>query len=164
MHINRMIRRGLLPLMLFAPLAFAHEPAATTSVHAKVDPNATQAVEVVDAFSRSMQQGDLKAAGALLATDVVILESGGVERSREEYLGHHGSDDAAFLQSAHVQPTGRSARANGDMAWVASDSEVHVVKDGKTATLLSTETMVLQRVRNRWHIVHIHWSSRPKKQ
>lgn len=30
-------------------------------------------------------------------------------------------------------------------------------------TLLSTETMVLKNTAAGWQIVHIHWSSRPKK-
>lgn len=32
-----------------------------------------------------------------------------------------------------------------------------------TMTLLSTETMVLERNGADWRIVHIHWSSRPKR-
>jgi ketosteroid isomerase-like protein len=37
------------------------------------------------------------------------------------------------------------------------------VKDGKEATMLSTETMVLRRGTSGWKIVHIHWSSRIKR-
>ena len=79
-------------------------------------------------------------------------------------LEHHAAADAAFLQDAHVQPLARYATAAGDIAWVASESEVHVNKDGKTAVLLSTETMVLKREQDVWRIEHIHWSSRTKKQ
>ncbi|WP_379655388.1 nuclear transport factor 2 family protein [Pseudoxanthomonas sp. UC19_8] len=51
----------------------------------------------------------------------------------------------------------------GELAWVGSESELHASKDGKPLTLLSTETMVLKRGTQGWRIVHIHWSSRPKR-
>jgi ketosteroid isomerase-like protein len=46
---------------------------------------------------------------------------------------------------------------------VGTESELHASKDGKPITLLSTETMVLKNTPNGWRIVHIHWSSRPKR-
>lgn len=154
----------LFAILLLAGSAQAHEPVATRAVSQQVEETARPAIRVVDAFSHAMQAGDLKVAATHLAADVVILESGGVEKSRTEYLEHHAAADAAFLQDAHVQPLARYARAAGDVAWVASESEVHVNKDGKTAVLLSTETMVLKRERDVWRIEHIHWSSRTKKQ
>lgn len=53
---------------------------------------------------------------------------------------------------------------DGATAWVGTESEVHTSKDGKALTLLSTETMVLKQTAAGWRIVHIHWSSRPKKE
>lgn len=117
---------------------------------------------MVDAFSTALQAGDLTRAGSLLAEDVSILESGGAERSREEYLGGHAVHDAQFLKAAHVQLIHRTARTEGELAWVGTESEPHASKDGKPMTLLSTETMVLKNTPNGRRIVHIHWSSRPK--
>jgi hypothetical protein len=45
---------------------------------------------------------------------------------------------------------------------VASESELHTQKDGKPVTVLSTETMLLQRRAAVWKIVHVHWLSRKK--
>jgi len=56
------------------------------------------------------------------------------------------------------------ARANGDLAWVASDNDLVIQQDGKAVTIASAETMVLRRTGDRWKIVHIHWSSRARKQ
>jgi Spy/CpxP family protein refolding chaperone len=138
----------------------AAKPAATAATD--VPAAAAPAVAVVERFGKALKAGDLKAAGALLDTNVMILESGGVERSREEYLGHHAISDAAFLKNAHVQLQRRTARIDGPLAWVGSASELHTRKDGKPLTLLSTETMVLRQSGVDWRIVHIHWSSRPK--
>lgn len=151
-------------LMALAPLAQAHGPEA----HAKpatvaVEAQAAPAVKVVEEFSTALQAGDLGRAGALLAEDVLILESGGAERSKEEYLGGHAGHDAEFLKTAQVQLVHRTARREGGLAWVGTESELHASKDGKPMTLLSTETMVLKNTPNGWRIVHIHWSSRPKR-
>jgi ketosteroid isomerase-like protein/mono/diheme cytochrome c family protein len=123
---------------------------------------AAPAVAVVEQFSSALKAGDLKRAGRFLADDVVILESGGAERSRAEYLGGHAEHDAAFLKGAEIHVTRRTARAEGPLAWVATESELHATDNGKTLTLLSTETMLLKKTGDGWRIVHIHWSSRPK--
>lgn len=125
-------------------------------------PEARPAIAVVEAFGKALAAGDFKTVESLLDPDVLILESGGAERSRAEYLGHHAIADAKFLKTAHLQPGRRQARVHGDLAWVGSESELHVSKDGKPMTMLSTETMVLSRTGDGWRIVHIHWSSRPK--
>ncbi len=153
-------------LLLVLPLAATahkgpHPP--TAAANPRIEPSAQSAVEAVTQFSAALQAGDLKRAGALLADDVLILESGGAERSRDEYLSGHATHDAAFLKSAHVQVKQRTARAAGDLAWVATESELHATKEGKPLTLLSSETMVLRRTAQGWRIAHIHWSSRAKR-
>lgn len=127
-------------------------------------PQAAQpAVEIIEQFGKALASGDLAAVGNLLDPAVLILESGGAERSREEYLDHHAIADAAFLEGAHLQTRRRVARISGDTVWVGSESELHATRDGKATTTLSTETMVLNRTPEGWRIVHIHWSSRPKR-
>ena len=123
-------------------------------------PEAAQgAVAVVDAFGAALVAGDLGKVKALLDPAVIVLESGGAERSRDEYMDHHASADAKFLRGAHVRVTRRLARASGDTAWVATESSIHAHGE-KPVTLLSSETMVLARKAGGWHITHIHWSSR----
>lgn len=169
------------PLLPFAALACAFAlpapaqssaPEATHQhAHARVmstpaldvPSDAQAAVAVVDVFSKALASTDFKTVESTLDPAVIILESGGAERSREEYLGHHAIADAAFLGGAHVALQRRTARVDGDTAWVASESELHATEDGQPMTLLSTETMVLHKTADGWRIVHIHWSSRPKK-
>jgi len=140
----------------------AHAAPATTQ--ALDVPAAAQApVAVVDAFGKAIAASDFAAVEAMLDPEVIILETGGAERSRKEYLSHHAKSDAKFLAGTHSALTHRRARIAGDTAWVASESELHASKDGKPMTLLSTETMVLDNTASGWKIVHIHWSSRPKK-
>lgn len=146
-----------------APRTHSHAMHAMDAPALDVAAEANAAVAVVDTFSKALASADFKTVETALDPAVIILESGGAERSREEYLGHHAIADAAFLGGAHVALQRRIARVDGDMAWVASESELHATKDGKPMTLLSTETMVLHKTADGWRIVHIHWSSRPKK-
>lgn len=147
-----------------APATHAH-PAQAAAAVAQMDiaVDAQPAVAVVERFGQSLAAGDLKTVETLLDADVLILETGGAERSRAEYLGHHAISDAQFLKGTHNQLKRRQARIAGDLAWVGSESELHASKDGNPLTLLSTETMVLKKAGADWRIVHIHWSSRPKK-
>ena len=147
-----------------APAAHVHPPqAVAASPQMDIAAGAQPAVAVVERFGRALAAGDLKTVEALLDTDVLILETGGAERSRAEYMGHHAISDAKFLKGSHHQLKRRTARSAGDMAWIGSESELHASKDGKPLTLLSTESMVLRKTGADWRIVHIHWSSRPNK-
>lgn len=146
------------------PAAHAHHPASAATAPQHDVPSAAQAaVSVVERFNQSLVAGDLKTVESLLSADVLILETGGAERSRDEYIGHHAISDAQFLKGTHSQIKRRTARIDGGLAWVGTESELHASKDGKPMTLLSTETMVLTNTPTGWQIVHIHWSSRPKK-
>lgn len=149
-------------LMLIVLLAL---PGPATGGEPQIDvPDAAKAaVATVDRFFANLSAGNLERAGADLAPGVIILESGGAERSAAEYLGGHAKGDAAFLKDAHHSLTRRTARISGALAWVASESELHVQKDGKPVVIASTETMVLQSTGADWKIVHIHWSSHVKK-
>jgi len=131
--------------------------AAATSADAK------PAAAVVDRFSAALAHGDLATAQSLLDPQVLILESGGAEQSRDEYMAQHAGADVAFLRDAQVHPGRRRAQALGDLAWVGSESEIHLSEKGRPVTVRSTETMVLLRHHGAWRIVHIHWSSRPKR-
>lgn len=145
--------------LFFTATAMAHE----TSSKIDVPEPAKAAAATVDRFFSALSAGDLAQAGALLDPQVVILESGGAEHSAAEYLGGHAKSDANFLKGARHDLLRRTARAAGNLVWVASESDLHVTKDGKQTTLASTETMVLRPGDDGWQIVHIHWSSRARK-
>src|SRR5690242_9554851 len=106
-------------MIRFASILLAFTLAGAVRAQDAVAPDAAApAIAVVDKFGTALAAGDLATVEALLDPDVVILESGGAERSRAEYMGHHAIADADFLKGAHVQVTHRSARAEGDVAWV----------------------------------------------
>lgn len=149
-----------------APKSHSHShrtPTADEASSPKAFAEAQAAVDTVDRFSAALKAGDLKTVESLLDPEVLILESGGAERNRQEYLSHHATSDAQFLKDAQIRLLNRTAKRNDDLAWVGSESEIDTREDGKPFALLSTETMVLKVVGGHWRIVHIHWSSRPKR-
>lgn len=128
-----------------------------------VPADAQAASATVERFGQALQKGDLVTVETTLDPDVLILESGGAEHNRQQYLDHHAPADAKFLGDARVQMIHRTARRSGDFAWVGSESKIQTQNGDKPLTLLSTETMILKQVGEDWRIVHIHWSSGPEK-
>lgn len=153
----RVIASALTAWSLFPGLALGDRP------HMDVAEEAQAAVAAVDRFLAALSAGDLDQAGVELDPAVIILEGGGAEHSAAEYLGAHAKGDAEFLKAAQQKLERRTARASGELAWVASESELHVQQDGEPVTIASTETMVLRSTDAGWKIVHIHWSSRVRK-
>ena len=147
-----------LAILLCTATAQGRQDQASTGIAAD---ESVAATTVVDAFGAALMASDFAKVSTLLAPDVLILESGGAERSREEYLSHHAPADARFLQGTTSRRIERRVRINGDLAWVGTESELTAMKEGKALRLASAETMVLARTDGTWRIVHIHWSSRP---
>lgn len=147
--------------LLMIPAGAAAQPPAIAQPAAVpvIDEASKSAAAAVDSFHAALARGDTSAALALLADDALIFESGEAERSKAEYAGHHLGADAAFSKAVPARLTGRTARADGGLAWVASERRVKGTYNGKAMDRQMTETMVLRRVPAGWQITHIHWSS-----
>ncbi len=169
----------LVTVLASSTMAHAHEskkPQTTTPAKSpiltpgmpvyvqNIAPAASDAVKVVDAFSAAIKAARLDDAKKLLDPKVLILESGSSERSRDEYMRGHAIEDAAFMQTAKQELRYRQAQADGNLAWVATESTLDATENGKHIVLLSTETMLLRKTGDGWKIVHIHWSSRKSKE
>lgn len=147
-------------LLMASPVpAHPDSPDEGAAQAAAVAPSARPAAAVVDAFHAALHRGDTAAAAALLANDALIFESGGAERSKAEYAGHHLPADATFAQAVPSVVTRRLGNSDGTTAWIATEGRTTGTYKGKALDLVTTETMVLRRVGKGWKIVHIHWSS-----
>jgi mono/diheme cytochrome c family protein/ketosteroid isomerase-like protein len=146
----------------------SHEDAGEHS-HANsapVQPAALRNSEVlraVEEFHSALSKGDEQAVSRLLDPEVLIMEGGNVERSREEYAGHHLKADAKFMRSVKYTLERQTGESIGALAWVASESTLTGESQGKRLDLVSTESLVLKRRADGWRVVHIHWSSRDRK-
>lgn len=143
----------------------SHEPAeehTTPPTAAALSGEAGAAAAIIDDFQHQLHHGDTKRAAQLLDPSVLIFEGGTAEKSRAEYASHHLGADSEFLQKSKVVPLMRKGEANGNLAWIATESEINA-QGAKPLKLISTETMVLEKSADGWRVVHIHWSSREKK-
>ncbi len=113
--------------------------------------------------SRGADERDKAAAVALLSPEVLIFESGYVERSRTEYASHHLDGDIAFSKTASRKVLGQGERTEGKTAIVWQETETKGTSKGKEIHVMGTETAVLEKTGDKWTIVHVHWSSRKAK-
>ena len=118
---------------------------------------------VVEQFHLAMKRGDAEAVAALMTEDAVIYEQGGAEASKAEYVTGHLPGDIAYSAGMTDTITSRRSEVSGPFALVMTQGGTTGTFDGKPVDRLTTETMVLRRVRGIWRIAHIHWSSRAAK-
>ncbi len=148
-----------------APPATAHTegqrpPAAKPSSVQTTDAAAGTPVATVEAFHTALASSTPRAALDFLAEDVLIFESGGVERSRAEYASHHLAADAAFSAAVRSTLVNRSHGEAADAAWVTSVETVAGSYRGRIINSRSVETMLLRKATGQWRIAHVHWSSK----
>ncbi|MGI8619036.1 MAG: DUF4198 domain-containing protein [Gemmatimonadaceae bacterium] len=118
---------------------------------------------VVDAFHHALAAGDSSVALALLAPDVVILESGGSE-TRDEYRAHHLAGDIAFARAVPSRRVPLKVTIQGDVAWISATSIVQGQFRDRQINSAGAELVVLSRsASGRWLIRAIHWSSRVRR-
>ena len=117
---------------------------------------------VVDRFHDALGKGDSTAALSLLASDAVILESGGIE-TRSEYRSHHLSGDIQFARAVKSVRGPTKVVVAGETAWTVSTSTTQGDFNGRAINSTGAESMVLSRVPAGWRIRSIHWSSRNRR-
>lgn len=120
-------------------------------------------VVVIDLFHAAMKRGDADAVATLLMDDAVIYEQGGAEASKAEYVTGHLPGDIAYSAGMTDAIASRRSEVSGAFALVMTQGRTTGTHDGKPVDRLTTETMVLKRVKGIWRIAHIHWSSRAAK-
>lgn len=135
------------------PIPFAIAPANDSA----------DVVAVVARFHAALSAGDSATVLTLLAEDVVILESGGVE-TRDDYRAHHLPADIEFAKAVPSSRGSTRVQIRGDVAWVSGTSATQGDFRGRPINSSGAEFVVLTREGAAWKIRAIHWSSRAKRQ
>ncbi len=111
-------------------------------------------------MSHALSEGDSAVLQDLLAEDVLIFESGGLEDGFADYASHHMPADMAFLRRIQRKPLSQKIFELGDHALVTSRVRLSGEFKDKPVDLLSTETLLLKLTDDgEWKVQHIHWSS-----
>ncbi len=146
------IRRTLIWLIT---LFVMHAGMASASSAEAVSATPTDAVQ---SFHKALHSGDAATIRHLLDDSVHIYEGKGVERSAEEYIGHHMLADMMYLKALSEEVVEQRVIASGDMAFAVTRSRLTGQRDGRPVDVLNVETVVLRRIDGAWKIVHVHWS------
>lgn len=131
------------------------------SLSGQQDPE-EQVAAVVDAFHSALAAGDSATALSMLADDVTILESGGVE-DKEHYRSGHLSGDMRFAQAVPRERGDIEVSVMGDVAWAHSTSITQGQMGDREINSQGAELVVLAREGGVWKIKAIHWSSRRRR-
>lgn len=144
-----------------APPAAAPDPHAGHVMPAapSTASDSAQVATLVHDFHAALEQGDSSAALALLAPDVVIVESGDVE-TLADYRAHHLPADIAFAKAIKASRKARGVTIVGDLAYSVATSVTTGTYRDRAVDSQGAELIVARRTGGRWKITAIHWSSR----
>lgn len=146
--------RALVVIALSALFASGPEVSAQT-IEAEV-------ATVVDSYHTALASGDSTTALALLADDVVILESGGIE-DKDHYRSGHLAGDMRFAQAVPRERDEIRVVVLGDVAWAYSTSVTQGRMGEREINSQGAELVVLALEGGDWKIRAIHWSSRQRR-
>jgi ketosteroid isomerase-like protein len=113
----------------------------------------------VTAFHVAVKSSNAKAAEALLASDAIFMESGGIE-TRSEYVSNHLPEDIKFEKEVTSAWKSVKLTVQGDVAWATSTEDITGSFEGRPVDLAVVELMVLSRQNGAWKIRGISWSSK----
>lgn len=136
---------------------------ATTLLGVHVSSFAASPTDAVAAFHHALTSGNKDKALSLMSPEIAIYEAGYVERSRDEYAGHHLGGDMEFAKTTTRKVLKQSERVAGNTAVVWAETETTGTSRGTPLHVFGTETTVLEKKGGDWVIVHVHWSSRKAK-
>jgi ketosteroid isomerase-like protein len=148
---SRILLAALGVALIAAPI-LAQSPAAATA----------DVQKVIDAFHAALKAGDTARVMALLAPDVLLLESGGIE-TRAEYEAKHLPADIEFEKSVTTSFKPYRVVVVGDAAWAVTTSDYKGTFRDRPVDSAGVELMVLSRDAAAWRIRAIHWSARARK-
>ena len=146
------------PRLVLALLASSALPVAAGAQQS----DSAAVASVIERFHAALASGDSATALALLAPDVTVLESGGLE-TLEEYRSHHLPGDIQFARAVPRSRAPIKVTLAGDMAWATSTGVTQGEYRGRAINSNSAELMVLTRSGGGWLIRAIHWSSRARR-
>lgn len=118
-----------------------------------------EVIAIVDAYHAALASGDSTTALNLLAEDVTILESGGIE-DKNHYRSGHLAGDMRFAQAVPRERNEVRVTVSGDVAWAWSTNTAQGRMGDREINSRGAELMVLSRSTEGWRIRAIHWSSR----
>ena len=155
---------GLVAAVLLGAVGRVAPPNAEAAlgVATRASADSAAVVAIVERFHAAVAAGDSSGALALLASDAVVLEAGGIE-TRDEFRAHHLAADIEFARAVKSERGPMRVVVRGDAAWAWSTSTTTGEFRSRPVNSAGAELVVLARFGQEWKITAIHWSSRPRR-
>lgn len=116
---------------------------------------------VILTLAREVERGDLVALEGIFDPNVVVFESGRVNRGWADYRDHHLAPELAAFTERTLRFANLDLRISNGIASVACDFQF----DGRSAegpiSVSGVATFLLERTAGVWRIVHLHTSTAP---
>jgi len=111
-----------------------------------------------DHLFEALKNGDSAAVGSLLADDVLIIEGGHAQTSKDDYMAGHMKSDMAFLPHMETAVLDRTRGRAGNRAWVVTYSRSKGNYKGKDYDHETREFLLLRKQDGEWKIAMIEWA------
>lgn len=138
--------------------------AGITAVGASADDAPGKPEEIAAAYLTAIEARDLDAAGALVAPDSIIFETGGVEGTWQHYREHHLGPEIDGITEFTIDSTNEpelTSSRDGSLAVITWPIKYTIsLKDERVIESRGTVTFVLAPDEATYRIRHLHWSSR----
>ncbi|MEO6592374.1 MAG: nuclear transport factor 2 family protein [Gemmatimonadaceae bacterium] len=148
-----------LTLSVFALTAGASSGRDLQAYGDGVHADSAAVVSAINSFHAALSTGDSTRALGMLASDVTILESGGLE-TKADYRSHHLVGDISFAKAVKSVPGPLKVTIEGNTAWTTGTSLTKGEFNGRQINSVGAESAVLTRTKTGWRIRSIHWSSK----
>jgi len=162
---------ALAGIVAFSQAAYA-QPAQHPPGHAMANPataatNADDAAikDILSRYKSAIERLDATGTEALFAPDSAIFETGGVEGTYAQYLGHHLGPELKEFKAFKFSDYKVDVYLLGPTAAHANETYKYRIetKSGEIVERLGVATTVLSKENDRWKIVMMHNSGRKPK-
>ncbi len=118
--------------------------------------------KTLDAYKKALERLDVKGTEKLFAENSVVIESGSVEGTYQEYLAHHIGPELEEFKSFQFENYKLDVTITGDYAFAMETYHYTIVlkKDDKEVKRKGVATSFLKKENGAWKIVNMHNSSR----
>lgn len=161
---------ALASTVAFSQAAYA-QPAQHPPGHAMANPatattNADEAAVkgILSRYKSAIERLDATGTEALFAPNSAIFETGGVEGTYAQYLGHHLGPELKAFKAFAFSDYKVTVRFEGPVALATETYNYRIeTKSGETAERRGVATSVLKKIDGQWTILSMHNSARKPK-
>ncbi|MBL7872143.1 MAG: SgcJ/EcaC family oxidoreductase [Cyclobacteriaceae bacterium] len=118
--------------------------------------------KTLDGYNKALERLDVKGTEKLFTEKSVVIESGSVEGTYQEYLAHHIGPELDDFKSFQFENYKVDVTITGDYAFAMETYHYTIVlkKDDKEVKRKGVATSFLKKENGMWKIVNMHNSSR----